>query len=276
MKISEFKKQIREHIIEILSEGPAEDNAAKSAEMKAIDAKIKALQTQKANLSKPQAKTPLEEEELKEMANIKMDNELGLAIKNIVDNNPSLEGLPLKKAIKNDPNVISALGDDDLYDNQLNRFISKIKGELELKPRGRPAMEKPKMEKPAMEKPVKEPKTSKPTPKNDEEEEEVDTYYKADDEFGSNDDDELASSIEKSLKKVKNTKDEISTKKDELAKISKELKAGTDKTREIIKKDAKDRTEDEKNHLRKMSDLTKEKKRLEAILNPKKDDEDEF
>ena len=276
MKISEFKKQIRENIIEILSEGPAEDNAAKSAEMKAIDAKIKALQTQKANLSKPQAKTPLEEEELKEMANIKMDNELGLAIKNIVDNNPSLEGLPLKKAIKNDPNVISALGDDDLYDNQLNRFISKIKGELELKPRGRPAMEKPKMEKPAMEKPVKEPKTSKPTPKNDEEEEEVDTYYKADDEFGSNDDDELASSIEKSLKKVKNTKDEISTKKDELAKISKELKAGTDKTREIIKKDAKDRTEDEKNHLRKMSDLTKEKKRLEAILNPKKDDEDEF
>jgi hypothetical protein len=273
MKLSEFKKQIRENIIEILSEvdDTAAEKSAVQAQIEAEKAKIKAAQEKIANLQKGVS----ESKELKEMASIKTDNELGLAIKNIVDNNPGLSGLPLKKAIKSDPNVISALGDDDLYDNQLNRFILKIKGEIELKKRGRKASAE-KSEKPKSEKPVKEPKTSKPTPKNDEEEEEVDTYYKADDEFGSSDDDDLASSIEKSLKKVKNTKDEISTKKDELAKIFKELKAGTDKTKKIIEKDAKDRTEDEKNHLKKMADLTKEKKRLEAILNPKKDDEDEF
>jgi hypothetical protein len=162
MKISEFKKQIRENIIEILSEADtAAEKSAVQAQIDAERAKIKAAQEKIANLQKGVS----ESKELKEMAQIKMDNELGLAIKNIVDNNPSLEGLPLKKAIKNDPNVISALGDDDLYDNQLNRFIQRIKGELELKPKGRPKMEKPKMDKP-----VKEPKTSKPTPKNDEEE----------------------------------------------------------------------------------------------------------
>ena len=266
MKLSEFKNQIKENIIEILSEADtAAEKSAVQAQIDAEKAKIKAAQEKIANLQKGVN----ESEELKEMAKIK--GELESAIKNVISNNSSLEGLPLKKAIKNDPAVISALGDDDLYDNQLNKFIALVKGSRELGKRGRPSMEKP-----SMEKPVKEPKTSKPTPKNDEEEEEVDTYYKADDEFGSSDDDDLASSIEKSLKKVKNTKDDISTKKDELAKISKELKAGTDKTREIIKKDAKDRTEDEKNYLRKISDLTKEKKRLEAILNPKKDDEDEF
>jgi len=55
-------------------------------------------------------------------------------------------------------------------------------------------------------------------------------------------------------------------KKEELAKISKDLKAGIDKTKEIIKKDAKDRTEAEKKHLQKMADLTKRKKQLEASL----------
>jgi hypothetical protein len=271
MKLSEFKKQIRENIIEILSEvdDTAAEKSAVQAQIEAEKAKIKAAQEKIANLQKGVS----ESKELKEMAKIK--GELEAAIKNVVSSNPSLDGLPLKKAIKSDPNVMSALGDDDLYDNQLNKFIALIKGERELGQRGRKASAE-KSEKPKMEKPVKEPKTSKPTPKNDEEEEEVDTYYKADDEFGSSDDDDLASSIEKSLKKVKNTKDEISTKKDELAKIFKELKAGTDKTKKIIEKDAKDRTEDEKNHLKKMADLTKEKKRLEAILNPKKDDEDEF
>jgi len=262
MKLSEFKNQIKENIIEILSEGPAEDNAAKSAEMKAIDAKIKALQTQKANLSKPQAKTPLEEEELKEMAKIK--GELESAIKNVINSNPSLEGLPLKKAIKNDPGVMSALGDDDLYDNQLNKFIALVKGSRELGKRGRPSMEKP-----AMEKPVKEPKTSKPTPKNDEEEEEVDTYYKADDEFGSSDDDDLASSIEKSLKKVKNTKDEISTKKDEYKALIKQMKNIADKYKASSGEEAK-------SLVSQLKDLTKEKKRLEAILNPKIDEKAQY
>jgi predicted nucleic acid-binding Zn-ribbon protein len=119
-----------------------------------------------------------------------------------------------------------------------------------------------------MEKPVKEPKTSKPTPKNDDEEEEIDTYYKADDEFGSSDDDDLASSIEKSLKKVKNTKDEISTKKDEYKALIKQMKDIADKYKASSGEEAK-------SLVSQLKDLTKEKKRLEAILNPKIDDEDE-
>ena len=67
MKLSEFKKQIREHIVDILSEGPMEDTAAKDAEKKAIEAKMKALLAQKASLSKPQADPPLEEDALDEM-----------------------------------------------------------------------------------------------------------------------------------------------------------------------------------------------------------------
>jgi chromosome segregation ATPase len=260
MKLSEFKNQIKENIIEILSEvdDTAAEKSAVQAQITAEKAKIKAAQEKIANLQKGVN----ESEELKEMAKIK--GELESAIKNVISNNSSLEGLPLKKAIKNDPAVMSALGDDDLYDNQLNKFIALVKGSRELGKRGRPSMEKP-----AMEKPVKEPKTSKPTPKNDEEEEEVDTYYKADDEFGSSDDDDLASSIEKSLKKVKNTKDEISTKKDEYKALIKQMKNIADKYKASSGEEAK-------SLVSQLKDLTKEKKRLEAILNPKIDDEDEF
>jgi predicted nucleic acid-binding Zn-ribbon protein len=259
MKLSEFKNQIKENIIEILSEADtAAEKSAVQAQIDAEKAKIKAAQEKIANLQKGVN----ESEELKEMAKIK--GELESAIKNVISNNSSLEGLPLKKAIKNDPAVISALGDDDLYDNQLNKFIALVKGSRELGKRGRPSMEKP-----TMEKPVKEPKTSKPTPKNDEEEEEVDTYYKADDEFGSSDDDDLASSIEKSLKKVKNTKDEISTKKDEYKALIKQMKNIADKYKASSGEEAK-------SLVSQLKDLTKEKKRLEAILNPKIDDEDEF
>jgi hypothetical protein len=258
MKLSEFKNQIKENIIEILSEADtAAEKSAVQAQIDAEKAKIKAAQEKIANLQKGVS----ESKELKEMAKIK--GELESAIKNVISNNSSLEGLPLKKAIKNDPAVMSALGDDDLYDNQLNKFIALVKGSRELGKRGRPSMEKP-----AMEKPVKEPKTSKPTPKNDEEEE-IDTYYKADDEFGSNDDDDLASSIEKSLKKVKNTKDEISTKKDEYKALIKQMKDIADKYKASSGEEAK-------SLVSQLKDLTKEKKRLEAILNPKIDDEDEF
>jgi predicted nucleic acid-binding Zn-ribbon protein len=260
MKISEFKKQIRENIIEILSEvdDTAAEKSAVQAQITAEKAKIKAAQEKIANLQKGVS----ESKELKEMAKIK--GELESAIKNVINSNSSLEGLPLKKAIKNDPGVISALGDDDLYDNQLNKFIALVKGERELGQRGRPAMEKPKMEKPSTMS-----KTSKPTLKNDEEEEEVDTYYRADDEFGSSDDDDVASSIEKSLKKVKNTKDDISTKKDEYKALVKQMKNIADKYKASSGEEAK-------SLVSQLKDLTKEKKRLEAILNPKIDDEDEF
>ena len=76
-----------------------------------------------------------ETESLDEMAKIKGD--LKVAIEKVMSDNPDLETLPLKKAIKADADVIKALGDDSLYDNQLGKFISASKGEREIGQRGR-------------------------------------------------------------------------------------------------------------------------------------------
>ena len=76
-----------------------------------------------------------ETEELDEMAKIAGD--LKTAIEDVINSNPELEGLALKKAIKADASVQKALAGDDLYDNQLNKFIALSKGERTLQQRGR-------------------------------------------------------------------------------------------------------------------------------------------
>lgn len=78
-----------------------------------------------------------ENESLEEMAKIAGD--LKSAIEKVMSDNPDLETLPLKKAIKADADVIKALGDDSLYDNQLGKFIAASKGEREIGQRGRKA-----------------------------------------------------------------------------------------------------------------------------------------
>lgn len=82
---------------------------------------------------------------IREMAKIAGD--LKAAIEKVMDQNPELEGLALKKAIKGDAGVQSALerpGDvpDTLYDNQLNKFIGNHKGTRVLQQRGRKPLEK--------------------------------------------------------------------------------------------------------------------------------------
>ena len=77
----------------------------------------------------------LDEEELNEMAKIQGD--LKSAIGNVVAANPDLDKLALKKKIKADKSVIDALGDQTLYDNQLNKFIALLQGEREIGKRGR-------------------------------------------------------------------------------------------------------------------------------------------
>ena len=72
----------------------------------------------------------LEEDSLDEMAKIAGD--LKSAILSVMKQNPELNGLPLKKAIKGDDAVITALAGDTLYDNQLNKFIALAKGERTL------------------------------------------------------------------------------------------------------------------------------------------------
>jgi hypothetical protein len=88
----------------------------------------------------------LNEMGLNEMAKIAGD--LETAITKVIDDNPDLDGLALKKKIKGDENVQNTLGEDDLYDNQLNKFIDLKKGRREIGTRGR----KPDPNKPTPEK----------------------------------------------------------------------------------------------------------------------------
>lgn len=72
---------------------------------------------------------------LNEMAHI--SGKLQAAIDSVIEAYPELDGLPLKKQIRGDQDVIDALDGSDLYDNQLNKYIALKKGRRELQQRGR-------------------------------------------------------------------------------------------------------------------------------------------
>ena len=93
---------------------------------------------------------------LNEMA--KITGALETAIRKVIEDNPDLDGLPLKKAIKGNEDVKDALDGDELYDNQLNKFIALVKGQRELAKRGRKPLETTK--EPKAPKEPKEPKSS--------------------------------------------------------------------------------------------------------------------
>ena len=88
-----------------------------------------------------------EDESLMEMAKIAGD--LKIAIEKVIEKNKDGEKKDIRKAIKTDDEVQAALGpDDDLFDNQLNKFIDLVKGEREVGQRGRKAdPNKPEKEK---------------------------------------------------------------------------------------------------------------------------------
>jgi len=92
----------------------------------------------------------LSEEDLNEMAKIKGD--LKSSIEKVINDNPDLTGLALKKAIRANDAVEDALEGDTLYDNQLNKFIALTKGERTVGKRGRKA---------DPNKPTKKPSTGK-------------------------------------------------------------------------------------------------------------------
>jgi hypothetical protein len=71
MKRKELYNYIREEIVNelTLSEGTAEENAAKAAELKSIDAQIKALTTKKSEVAKSGAVAEVELEEMARTAN---------------------------------------------------------------------------------------------------------------------------------------------------------------------------------------------------------------
>ena len=143
MKISELKSAIREMIIDELTvvdktTNPAEVKDENPSTVKAAVAKAKETN---------QPVTIAEDEALMEMAKIAGD--LKVAIEKVIEKNKDGEKKDIRKAIKADDDVQAALGpDDDLFDNQLNKFIDLVKGEREVGQRGRKAdPDKPAKEK---------------------------------------------------------------------------------------------------------------------------------
>ena len=134
MKISELKSAIREMIVSELNEVNKEELDLQK------DYNTELEKT--AELSKELGLT--EDEALMEMAKIAGD--LKVAIEKVIEKNKDGEKKDIRKAIKTDDEVQAALGDEDLFDNQLNKFIDLVKGEREVGQRGRKASEKPEGE----------------------------------------------------------------------------------------------------------------------------------
>ena len=134
MRISELKRAIREMVVSELNEaemiikkGESIPSTAKPGDTLAVVA---------------------EDEALNEMA--KRAGDLKAAIEKVIEKNKDGEKKDIRKAIKTDDEVQAALGpDDDLFDNQLNKFIDLVRGEREVGQRGRKA---------DPNKPAKEPK----------------------------------------------------------------------------------------------------------------------
>jgi len=134
MKISELKSAIREMIISELNEAEEVSTITGPKGGTAVQALSR---QEKVDLTKAGAKIqPLEEDALMEMAKIAGD--LKVAIEKVIEKNKDGEKKDIRKAIKTDDEVQAALGpDDDLFDNQLNKFIDLVKGEREVGQRGR-------------------------------------------------------------------------------------------------------------------------------------------
>ena len=124
MRISELKKAIREMIVGELNEVEFQ---SKSGELDDVKSRVKPGDT---------IKVVAEDEALNEMAKIAGD--LKVAIEKVIEKNKDGEKKDIRKAIKTDDKVQAALGpDDDLFDNQLNKFIDLVRGEREVGQRGR-------------------------------------------------------------------------------------------------------------------------------------------
>lgn len=91
----------------------------------------------KADILKGRGVDLKEEEQLDEMAKIAGD--LKVAIEKVIEKNKDAEKKDVRKAIKTDDEVVAALGDESLFDNQLNKFIDLVRGEREVGQRGRKA-----------------------------------------------------------------------------------------------------------------------------------------
>lgn len=196
---------------------------------------------------------------LNEMA--KIAGNLDAAIRKVIEDNPDLEGLPLKKAIKGSEKVKDALDTDELYDNQLNKFIALVKGQRELGKKGRKPLEKadePKKEAPKKEAPKKEAPKKEKKAKDEDDEEVEDNWNKSSDDDGMEDEKSIDKKAQAVAKKGGSNLTKLNNITTQLKDLEKEMKGIADnyKKAEGSKKETL---------LSQLKEKTKAKKELEKL-----------
>lgn len=267
MKISEFKKQIKENIIEILSEktyaGPdAVESAKKDPHYNKLTPSTK---TNIISTLKKGGEAELEEAELDEMArtaaNLTIaDKETAEAIKE------KFKGKWLEKMI----DIIMDAGSAGISQPEVAKMLGKVQPAINPQVRALTASGVLKLTGAAPAEPkVKEPKEKmfKPKkaamPKDEAPEDVVDTWYSSDEEDTFDEKEPSKADISK------NAGSKFTSTQDKYKALVKQMKDIADKYKAASGEEAK-------MYVDMLKDLTKEKKKLEAILNPSIGDEEEF
>jgi DNA-binding Lrp family transcriptional regulator len=264
MKLSEFKKQIKENIIDILSEveDTASEKAASTAQINAEKAKIKAAQEKIANLQKGVNESEGLDEMARTAAKLTIaDKETAAAIKE------KFKGKWLEKMI----DIIMDAGAEGISQPEVAKMLDKVQPAINPQVRALTASGVIKLTGAAPSEPKeKEPKVKmfKPKaaaiPKDEAPEDVKDTYYDVDAEDIGFDDEKEPSKADIS----KNAGSKFSSTGDKYKALVKQMK-------DVAAKYKSASGEEAKMYVDQLKDLTKEKKRLEAILNPSIGDEDE-
>lgn len=266
MNKKQFTQYIKENIKEILAEDVAysvKGNKGAMAQTFKTDDEAKKFDANAANvtLTKLEGKNEMS---LNEMAKIAGD--LDAAIRKVIEDNPDLEGLPLKKAIKGDTKVKDALDTDELYDNQLNKFIALVKGQRELGKKGRkpsekadePKKEAPKKEAPKKAAPKKEAPKKEKNAKDEDEEEVEDNWNKSGEDDGMEDEKSIDKKAQAAAKKGGSNLTKLNRVTTQLKDLEKEMKGIADNYK-------KAEGSEKENLLSKLKEKTKTKKELEKL-----------
>ena len=260
MKLSEFRKQIRENIIEILSEVDLDKTAGSAIMSKTTPT------TDIKKITDKGIDVQLKEDELEEMArtaaNLTIaDKETAEAIKE------KFKGKWLEQMI----DIIMDAGNAGISQPEVAKMLGKVQPAINPQVRALTASGVIKLTGSAPAEPKeKEPKVkmfkpkSAALPKDDAPEDVKDTYYDADAEDIGFDDEKEPTKADIS----KNVGSKFSSTGDKYKALLKQMKDIADKYKAASGDEAKA-------YVDQLKDLTKEKKKLEAILNPSIGDEEE-
>jgi hypothetical protein len=265
MTKKQFKEYIKEIIISEVTMVGAKTEPGEAADIARTERTgIDTVKAAIAQAKKTNTAVSVAEMSLNEMAKIAGD--LDAAIRKVIEDNPDLEGLPLKKAIKGDTKVKDALDTDELYDNQLNKFIALVKGQRELGKKGRkpsekadePKKEAPKKEAPKKAAPKKEAPKKEKKAKDEDEEEVEDNWNKSGEDDGMEDEKSIDKKAQAAAKKGGSNLTKLNRVTTQLKDLEKEMK-------EIADNYKKAEGSEKENLLSKLKEKTKTKKELEKL-----------